>query len=78
VLVKVADLKEGSGIGEKALLSGKPRAATVIVNKDSYFISIDKGNYEKFILEANKKEDEWKVIEISKFSVFSKMIKKSK
>lgn len=78
MLVFFRQNKVGEGIGDKALLQGAPRAATIVVNKPSIFLRIEKEDYDKFMKEANKKEEDWKINEIDKFSIFSKNVRRFK
>jgi cAMP-dependent protein kinase regulator len=45
--VHLANLGEGEFFGEIALLTGKPRTATIITNKDSELLELTRSDYEK-------------------------------
>lgn len=45
----VAELSQGEGFGELALIKGGRRSATVIVTKDSVFLCITKADYDKIL-----------------------------
>ena len=42
----VGEIKEGGSFGELALMEGKPRAATIILRKDTHFAVLQKRHYE--------------------------------
>lgn len=53
---EVATLKGGSSFGELALISSKPRAATIRAKTRSYFAVLGKADYQKVLLKIQEKE----------------------
>lgn len=55
VFKEVNILKEGEIFGELALMSSKPRAATIICKKDSEFAILDRKDYQVIVGNAMKR-----------------------
>ncbi|CAI2382238.1 unnamed protein product [Moneuplotes crassus] len=53
---EVSVLKGGSSFGELALISSKPRAATIRAKTGAYFAVIGKADYQKVLLKIQEKE----------------------
>lgn len=53
VLINVRDLPTGSAFGELALLSNKPRAATIQCNEDCQFAVLDKLHFDEILSMKN-------------------------
>ncbi len=49
VLTEVRVLPAGAAFGELALMSNKPRAATIIAKEDTYFACLDKTPFDKIL-----------------------------
>ena len=49
VLTEVRVLASGSAFGELALMSNKPRAATIIAKEDTFFAILDKDPFDKIL-----------------------------
>ena len=47
LFIEVAKLEGGQSFGELALISSKPRAATIRCKKDTHFAVLDKNAYQK-------------------------------
>ena len=47
MFIEVASLDGGKSFGELALISSKPRAATIRCKKDTHFAVLDKNAYQK-------------------------------
>lgn len=48
-LTEVRVLPAGAAFGELALMSNKPRAATIIAKEDTYFACLDKEPFDKIL-----------------------------
>ena len=53
-LAEVAVLRSGQSFGELALISNKPRAATIKCLTDSHFLVLQKKDYERILKRADE------------------------
>jgi len=70
IMINVRDLPAGSAFGELALLSNKPRAATIQCNEDSQLAVLDKLHFDEILKEKAAKKLQIEIEFLSALPIF--------
>ncbi|CDW73238.1 cyclic nucleotide-binding domain containing protein [Stylonychia lemnae] len=71
ILKEVAQLGKGMSFGELALITAKPRAATIVCAEDTDLAVLDKNNYERVVGKALRRKVNEKVEFLQQFRILS-------
>lgn len=75
IFKEVAAMGEGKSFGELALMTSKPRAATIQCKKDSEFAVLEKNDYQSIVGNAMKRQMNEKVKFFKNFRIFANLSK---
>ncbi|CDW81320.1 UNKNOWN [Stylonychia lemnae] len=69
----VTTLRQGNSFGELALMYGKNRSATIETAEDTHFVTLEKKDYKKVLMEADEKKMTEELKYIRQFAILGQM-----